>query len=136
MRTGYFESNSTVTFAETGPPYWTTASSDDTTVLVFYSVRRAGSGANDKAPANDELVVELPTDALVADAILSIKSGRYQRGGAMLTFASTTLEGTIKLGEVGDRIRGSVDLKAVAPMVDVLEVGETRAQFAFEINRK
>ena len=130
-RSGTFESDKSVTFKD-GPPYWKLEANPGTTVLVMYSPSTT-SAVKDKAPINDELVVELPTDAIAAGAEVPIDKGRYQRGSAILTFASTTLDGQI---EFTDELRGSVSLTATAPTIDTLSAGQTTAEFGFELERK
>ena len=62
---------------------------------------------------------------------------RYQRGGRKLTYASTTVTGTLTVKREADRMRGRVSLTASAPIVNVTGGSDDVTRpVAFELDRK
>lgn len=119
-------------------PAWTIQPGRDGAVLVMY---RSEGGSSHGSADNEELVVQLSSAELAAGSAVALDGPgrvvRYQRGGQKLTYASTTVKGTVTAKRSDDRVRGQVSLTASAPIVNVSGgSGEVTRQFSFELERK
>jgi hypothetical protein len=134
-----FWQDGTLTLAAPGEvPAWTIQPGSGGVVLVMY---RSDGGSSHGSADNEELVVQLSSAELAAGSAVALESPgrvvRYQRGGRKLTYASTTVNGTLTVKREADRVRGQVSLTASAPTVN--ETGgsdDLMRRFSFELDRK
>jgi hypothetical protein len=135
---GFWQDGTITLAAPSEAPAWTIQPGREGAVLVMY---RSEGGSSHRSADNEELVVQLSAAELAAGSTVALESPgrvvRYQRGGQKLTYASTTVKGTLTHERDDDRVRGQVSLTASAPTVNASGgSGEVTRQFAFEIGRK
>jgi hypothetical protein len=135
---GFWQDGTLTLEAPGEAPAWTIQPGSAGVVLVMY--RSEGESSHSRAD-NEELVVQLSSAEFAAGSTVALESPgrvvRYQRGGRKLTYASTTVKGTLTAKRDDGRVRGQVSLTASAPIVNVSGgSGEVTRQFSFEIGRK
>lgn len=133
---GFWQEGSLALAAPGELPAWTIQPSASIALIIYRSEGSSHGNAD-----NEELVVQLSSAELAAGSPISLDSPgrvvRYQRGARKLTYASTTLKGTLTAKRDADRIRGEASLTASSPSVNATGgPADLSRQLSFDLDRK